>query len=316
MQPHLFSIPVRYFLEVAEAGSVHQASKRLYVAASAVSRQIGKLEASLGMALFERAASGMVLTAAGHGLLAHVRAGHVEAGRVVQQLQGLAAQARLRLRLACTEGFSSGLMPGVVADFRALHPQAEIEWWVLSPAEGVRHLQQGEADIGLQYSLAPEPGLEVLHAARAPVVALMRPAHPLAAQTRVAVADVVRYPLALGPPGMTARRLFDLRCNVLGLRYRTAMVSNVSAALMADVRGEDIVLAGTLTAAPLLRAGVLVARPFSDVQMRQRMLQVVGAVGRRGSGLEGVFVEHVVAALREAVGAGGVAPSTPARKRR
>ena len=49
----LLSLPLRYFLEVARTGSVNQAAQRLHVAASAVSRQLGKLEDSLGVMLFE-----------------------------------------------------------------------------------------------------------------------------------------------------------------------------------------------------------------------------------------------------------------------
>lgn len=65
MTPPLLSIPMRHFLEVARSGSVSQAAARLFVASSAVSRQIAKLEDSLGTPLFERHARGMALTAAG-----------------------------------------------------------------------------------------------------------------------------------------------------------------------------------------------------------------------------------------------------------
>lgn len=48
MQFSLFSLPLRYFFEVARTGSVNQAAQRLHVAASAVSRQLAKLEDSVG----------------------------------------------------------------------------------------------------------------------------------------------------------------------------------------------------------------------------------------------------------------------------
>ena len=43
----MHSIVLKYFIEVASAGSVRKASERLFVAASAVNRQIHKLEACL-----------------------------------------------------------------------------------------------------------------------------------------------------------------------------------------------------------------------------------------------------------------------------
>ena len=45
---------LRYFHEVAQCGSLSEASARLHVAASAISRQIAALEARLGTPLFER----------------------------------------------------------------------------------------------------------------------------------------------------------------------------------------------------------------------------------------------------------------------
>ena len=54
MRPHLLQdTTLRYFLAVAQSGSLTEASARLHVAASALSRQIAGLEAQLGTPLFE-----------------------------------------------------------------------------------------------------------------------------------------------------------------------------------------------------------------------------------------------------------------------
>ncbi|MCH1999137.1 LysR family transcriptional regulator, partial [Achromobacter xylosoxidans] len=55
----MISLGLRYFLEVARCGSIAGAAAAQHVAASAVSRQIAKLEDELGIALFERQARGM-----------------------------------------------------------------------------------------------------------------------------------------------------------------------------------------------------------------------------------------------------------------
>ena len=48
------SASCRYFLLVAEAGSVRAAARQANTAPSAISRQVGLLETSLGITLFER----------------------------------------------------------------------------------------------------------------------------------------------------------------------------------------------------------------------------------------------------------------------
>ncbi|MBP0573743.1 LysR family transcriptional regulator, partial [Mycobacterium tuberculosis] len=69
----LHTTALRYFLEVVRTGSIADASGRLNVAPSAISRQIAKIEAELGVALFERRPRGMVASPAGELLARHAR---------------------------------------------------------------------------------------------------------------------------------------------------------------------------------------------------------------------------------------------------
>src|SRR4030095_1873090 len=64
---------LKYFLEGARSGSIRKAAQRLFVASSAVNRQILQLESELGTELFDRLPTGMRLTAAGEVVLHHVR---------------------------------------------------------------------------------------------------------------------------------------------------------------------------------------------------------------------------------------------------
>lgn len=59
----MLSSELRYFLAVATTGSLRAASQQLFVAVSAISRQVQRLEERMGVSLFERHARGMILTA-------------------------------------------------------------------------------------------------------------------------------------------------------------------------------------------------------------------------------------------------------------
>lgn len=87
----LHGIAVRYFVEVARTGSISDASARLHVAVSAISRQIARLEGELGVALFERRPRGMSLSEAGERLLAYAQRSLLEAEHVMKEIGGLAA---------------------------------------------------------------------------------------------------------------------------------------------------------------------------------------------------------------------------------
>lgn len=312
MTPSLLSIPMRYFLEVAQAGSVNQAAARLFVAASAVSRQIAKLEDGLGTPLFERQRQGMALTAAGQRLAGHLRNTVLDAGQVIDEVRSLGGQAAGRVRVCCTEGFASGFMQRLMGSFQAAAPSAGIELHVGTPEEVSQRLLRGESDIGLKYVVAPEAGLHVEHAAPAPVLAVMRPAHPLARRRVVELAQAVRHPLLVGSPGMTARQLLDLACSAKGLQYRPLFVSNFSSVMLPLMRTQDILLSGRLTVAHLIEAGEVVARPFDEPMLQQRRLQALTLEGRTLPPLVSSFLRHMVDSM---AGPGGARAKAGARQR-
>jgi LysR family transcriptional activator of nhaA len=108
---------LRYFRAVAQHGSLTAAAHRLHVSPSALSIQLGSLEAALGQKLFDRAHRRMTLTEAGRIALAHAdvifRSGEelvsTLAGRGTVQVLRVGAQATL------SRNFQLGLLRPLLA---------------------------------------------------------------------------------------------------------------------------------------------------------------------------------------------------------
>src|SRR6218665_680925 len=122
MRAHLLQdTTLRYFLEVAHSGSLTEASARLHVAASALSRQIAGLEAQVGTPLFERHPRGMVLTAAGEILAIHAQRAVLDAERALGEIGGLQGLRAGQVRLAPSDAFANELVPRLCVEFQRTH---------------------------------------------------------------------------------------------------------------------------------------------------------------------------------------------------
>jgi DNA-binding transcriptional LysR family regulator len=297
MSLSLLGTASRYFLAVARTGSVSQAAAQLHVAVSAVSRQIGKLEDGLGCALFERQARGMRLTPAGERLSSHLRAAAQDTERVLDEVQALGGQHMRRVRVTCSEGLASGFMAGVMAGFRASHPDCSLHLLVGPPGDVSRHLLRGDADVGVKFAVASEKGLNVLHWQPAPIMALMAPDHALAGRAGIDTAELASQALALPDSGTTVRQMLDLACAAQGLRYRVACSGNYATLLALTQRGGLITLSARVSAAHAIGRGELVAVPLTDGLFSQRSVQVLAAQGVALSPVAQALGEALVAAI-------------------
>ncbi len=138
---------LRIFHAVAEAGSFTHAGETLGLSQSAVSRQVGALEADLQAPLFHRHARGLILTEQGDVLFRTVR-------EVVQKLD--ATRVRLsdnrerphgELRVTTTIGIGTNWLAPRLGEFMELYPDIKLNV-ILSDDE--LDLAMREADVAIR----------------------------------------------------------------------------------------------------------------------------------------------------------------------
>jgi DNA-binding transcriptional LysR family regulator len=297
----LFPAALRYFLEVAHTGSISEASERLYVAGSAISRQITKLEQDVGVPLFERQPRGMVLSEAGRVLSAYARRSLLESEQVLADVHGVRALRHSTVKLASSEGFALELLPEAIATFREKNPGVRFQLTVTTPATATALVRDGSADLAITYSLGPEKDVQVEFSRQQPIYALMASDHPLAGREEVELAELVDYPLALMDEGTTIRTLFDVCVGVEGLTFEPALVSNYSATLQGFVRWDGgVTLVGPLTIRRGLVQQRLAAVPISNPELRRRSVQIQSMTRRRLPEAVSAFLTHLIDLINEA----------------
>lgn len=291
----LLPTALRYFLEVARTGSISEASERLHVATSAISRQITKLEQDVGAPLFERQPRGMVLSEAGEILAAYARRSALEADQVLADVHGVRALRHSTVKLASSEGFARDFLPAAVIAFREKHPGVRFRLNVTGPAAATQQVRDGIADLAITYSLGPEKGIRVEYSQQQPIYALMCDDHPLAGRADVSLAELLEYPLALMDEGTTIRQLFDVCVAVEGLSFEPAFVSNYSGALQtfAQLRG-GVTLVGLLTVRRRLAADRLAIVPVRNPELGRRSVQIQSMARRALPAAVQAFLAHLI----------------------
>jgi DNA-binding transcriptional LysR family regulator len=147
---------LRYFVAVAESGSISQAARCLHVSQPPLSRQMREMEAEVGVPLFQRDSRQQSLTAAG-------KAFFNEAKIILQRFEDALVLTReaasgdeCKLRIGHSSASSSEALPRILRSFQSLHPEAKVELRTMSTLEMVRLLHRGELDICMSVSALPE----------------------------------------------------------------------------------------------------------------------------------------------------------------
>lgn len=138
---------VQAFLAVAETGSLSAAARRLGASQPTLGRQVRAMEEALGVTLFIRQPRGLVLSETGTALLAPARAMHTAARQMALTAAGRAEGLSGVVRITASLVVSQYLMPPILADIRARHPDIELE---LVPSDTSENLLFREADIALR----------------------------------------------------------------------------------------------------------------------------------------------------------------------
>lgn len=138
---------LRYFLAVAQNGSITAASERLGVNQSTVSRRINAFEKELNVRLFERLTTGYVLTGEGEEL--QRRAGRIaeEALSIDRHIMGKNVALQGPIRITTSSILVNYLLMPILKEFNKRHPGIELR---LDLSNGLYNISQREADVAIR----------------------------------------------------------------------------------------------------------------------------------------------------------------------
>ena len=170
---------LHYFVAVAEELHFGRAAERLHIVQPAVSQQLRRLEAELGVTLVDRSTRHVALTEAGQRFLPEARATLVAAQRAKDAVAG-PARDDATLRLGTSAGLGDRL-PRLLAALRDRVPELTVELARPRGDERMRRVAGGTLDAALIRGVASRAGLRFEPVWTDALVLALPAAHPQAA---------------------------------------------------------------------------------------------------------------------------------------
>jgi DNA-binding transcriptional LysR family regulator len=185
---------LEYVVAIAETGSFTAAAERCYTAQSALSQQIARLEAHLGVRLFDRTSRSVRLTEAGQTLLPIARQILDGMNRARDAVRSADGTIRGPLRIGATQTAAQILnLIQLLADYSRQHADVDLSVTIGPGAELISAI--GSADLDVSFAAydgqSPPPGVEfVPFGGTQPLVAVVSPDHQLSGRHQVSLQDL------------------------------------------------------------------------------------------------------------------------------
>ena len=254
---------LQYVVAVAETLGFRRAAERCAVSQPTLSAQIQRIEAVLGVKLFERDRGGVLLTSAGEEVVARAR-------RVLVETEDLLAVAT-RARDPFTGTFRIGVIPTIAPYFlpevtqvlARKYPHLRLVFREEKTEVAVRDLWAGRLDAGLVALEADLGDLEHAEVMRDPFVVALPKRHPLTKKKKIAQSELDDQEVLLLEDGHCFRSQALALCAKAGAREMDLRATSL-ATLVQMVAGSDAVtLLPDLAVSVENRNSQLEIRPFS-----------------------------------------------------
>jgi DNA-binding transcriptional LysR family regulator len=276
---------LQYFLAAYRHGSFSAAAEELHLAQPSLSEQVRRLEAELGVRLFQRVGRGLTPTEAGHALRPHAEQ-TLDAAEAARESVVAVRELRGGTATFGTWG-TARYYPGVdlVTEFRRRHPSVRVRVVGQNSSEVADAVRAGELEAGMIALPIDDRGLDVEPIMRDEIVYLSTESSRLLAPMTIealAEAPLILPDASWGNEDPTRRQLAELGQRI-GVSIQPQIdVEDVEAAIDLAARG----LGDTICSRGILLAlGRRVPKRLGWVPFDEPIYDTFALVAREGAPL-------------------------------
>ena len=261
---------LKYFMAIADCGSLSQASIRLHVVQSALSHNLSQLEEELQTKLFHRRPRGVEVTEAGKLLYEYAREVFSTLDEARVAISTLDAEVHKQVWIGANHTATRMILPDLPKKLAAAFPQIKFGFVEDLSSTVVEYLVDGRSDVSLTYNPPDELSLHRLPVLEERVCCVGSPRLLGEGDKPITFDEVANLPLIL--PGQGA----NLRGTVKQVEQANKLVSacvmeinSLSFLVSALKEGMGCTVFSRKTVAEEIEKGELVCRPIIAPEIRR-----------------------------------------------
>ena len=215
---------MRAFYAIVEEGNISHAAQRLDIAQPALSRQMKRLETSLGVQLFERGSRRIRLTDAGRVM--YTRVEHI-LGMVdgtVREITEIGSGIAGSIRLGTITTSGALLLPELISEFHSRYPNVTYQIWEAEGARILELLDNRVIEIGITRTQVDSKVYESIVLPNEPLVLIMNKEQEIGAEKdKVELKELREQPIIIP---LRWQSVFIANCRKLGFEPNIICVSD------------------------------------------------------------------------------------------
>ncbi len=269
----------KYFLRIAELGSLSRAADSLHVAQSALSRHVANMEAEFGQALLLRTGRGVTVTPAGEALARYARAMLRLGDEARAALAHSAGSPSGPLALGFPLSLTQALCIPLIERVRARFPRLALQLYDEISGTLADRLRAGRLQVALVFEDAQLDGLQWQPVFEEELFLVVGASHALADEPAVGIEALADLPLALPSAPYGVRPLVEDALCAAGHPLQLLVEAN-SLTVMKQVARAGLggaVMSAACVADEVAR-GELVRLPLAGGMLRRRVVVATSPV--------------------------------------
>ncbi len=266
------------FRAAAEMESFRKAAEAVHISQPAFSRRIDKLEQALGARLFDRTTRKVTLTAVGRAFARRIGALLDELDETLLTVRGVGTARMGEVCIACVPSTVYYFLSRVILRYRSRYPKLRVRVFDAGANDVLAAVADGEADFGLNFIGASEPGIEFQPLLEERFVAACRRDHPLALKRKATWRDLAEHDFMSVAKSSGNRLLLDQALAHVAGRPQPVFEAQHVTTLLGLVEAGLGVAAVPSLAMPGADHPLLVSVPLGDPVVTRR----IGLIRRQG----------------------------------